>query len=139
MPGMSSHQTGPTATPRVPTSTAHPGIERASEHLAAVLVGNGDVDAVLTASEVILRLAEVTPPLPPLTYPATGPSDLPGIRAAVTAAAEQLSVVVDSGEDLEEALRAGHGARLLHELLGRLPQDDDGDQADGSDGTGEWS
>ena len=132
MRGMNSYQNGPTAPPQVPTSTAHPGIERASEHLAAVLVGNGDVDAVLTASEVILRLAEVTPPLPPLTYPATGPSDLPGIRAAVSAAAQELAVVVDGGDDLEEALRAGHGAHLLHELLERLTQDDDA-----ADGAGE--
>ena len=117
MPAMSTHQ----PTPVVPTSTAHPGIERASAHLAGVLVGNGHLDAVLSASEVILRLADVTPPLPPLAYPATGPSDLPGIRAAVTAAIEELATVTDDVDaDLQEALRAGHGAHLLHELLERL-------------------
>jgi len=113
-----------TASLPISTSTAQPGIDSASEHLAGVLVGNGNVDAVLTASEVILRLADVTPPLPPLTYPATGPSDLTGIRAAIAAAVDELVVVVEEGPDLEEALRAGHGARLLNELLDRLPEDE---------------
>jgi len=110
----------PTTSTAVPTSTAHPGIERASAHLAAVLVGNGDVDAVLSSSEAILRLADVTPPLPPLTYPTTGPSDLSGIRAAVTEAITELVAVADDGDNHDEALRAGHGAQLLHELLTRL-------------------
>jgi len=110
----------PTTSTAVPTSTAHPGIERASAHLAAVLVGNGNVDAVLSSSEMILRLADVTPPLPPLTYPTTGPSDLPGIRAAVIEAITELVAVADDGDDLNEALRAGHGAHLLRELLTRL-------------------
>lgn len=52
----------------IPTGTGRPGVNEASETLAAVLVGRPDVETSLAVSEAIEILGDVQPPLPPLEY-----------------------------------------------------------------------
>lgn len=118
----------------VAISTAHPGVERACGHLAAVLVGvtstlpdaaGGGVDPEVTwdVSEAVLELSDVHPPLPPLAYPETGPRTVATVRQQVASAAAELAAVVErpgATADAGEALRCGRAHRLLRRVLRRL-------------------
>lgn len=88
-------------------------IAAACEELAAVLVGEpADVETRLVVAEALSVLGDVTPPYPPLTYPATGSAPAQGVAAALTS----LDRAVDAAADVDEATRigrAGHELRLL--------------------------
>ena len=49
------HPAGEGVDESVPTSTAHAGIDAASDHLAAIVVARPDMDTTLTAAEVMHR------------------------------------------------------------------------------------
>jgi len=107
----------------VSTSTTHAGINAASDHLAAIVVARLDMDTTLTAAEVILDLADVSPPLPPLTYPDTGPSTAVGVDQALAAAVQALAQAAETSPETSEALRAAYAVRDLRALQARRAQD----------------
>ena len=97
----------------VPTTALHPTVEAASRVLAGVLVARPDVDTVLSVSEAILILGDVSPPLPPLDYPEVGIDAHEGITTALG----HLARAVEQVPTAEEALRAGRAAKVLRDLL----------------------
>lgn len=105
---------------RVTTSTASPGIENACALLATVAAApTHDLDAALTASEVIYELSNVIPPLPPMALPEDVCADASDVDGALAAAIEELSAVTSSTADAREALRAGHAVHALRALRTR--------------------
>lgn len=98
---------------QLPISTACPGVDAASQVLAAVLVGEPDVETSLVVSEALDVLGDVQPPLPPLAYPEVGVEAGEGIARALAA----LGQAVEEAPTAAEALRAGRAAHLLRDLL----------------------
>lgn len=85
----------------------------ACDALAGVLVGEpADVETRLVVAEALSILGDVTPPYPPLTYPAAGVAPAQGVEAAV-ASLERAAAAAESVGQTIRIGRAGHELRLL--------------------------
>jgi hypothetical protein len=86
-------------------------VEETRGWLAAVLVGadEDDLDTVLVAREALSVLNDVSPPLPPLSYPEEGVAATVGIGRAL----EALARAGWAADRVADAARLAHTARIL--------------------------